>query len=99
MPWGTAVAVFRELHMPGVFEESEDPMRGPTLELGYREKGEDGKMQENLIIDGQILNTIRRFGKVLQWVCFVSVTGEIGGFFGWGCSSLCICLCLFAPPD
>lgn len=42
-------------------EESEDPMRGPSLELGYREKGEDGKMQENLIIDGQILNTIRRF--------------------------------------
>lgn len=59
-------------------EESEDPMRGPSLELGYREKGEDGKMQENLIIDGQILNTIRRFhGKVrFQWGCYVS--GRLG---------------------
>lgn len=41
-------------------EDPEDPNRGPTLELGYRFKGEDDKMEENLIIDGQILNAVRR---------------------------------------
>ena len=44
-------------------EEPEDPNRGPTLELGHRVKGEDGKVRENLIIDGRILNAIRRWGK------------------------------------
>ena len=43
-------------------EEPEEVQRGPTLELGYRTKNEDGKVEENLIIDGQILNAIRRFG-------------------------------------
>ncbi|CAK9008583.1 Peptidyl-prolyl cis-trans isomerase B (PPIase B) (Cyclophilin B) (Rotamase B) [Durusdinium trenchii] len=43
-----------------VGEEPEDPRRGPTLQLGYRVKGEDGKFEENLLIDGQVLNAITR---------------------------------------
>ncbi|CAJ1403352.1 unnamed protein product [Effrenium voratum] len=41
-------------------EEPEDPSRGPTLELGFRYKDEDGRFKEHLLIDGQILNAVRR---------------------------------------
>eukprot|EP00413_Alexandrium_margalefii_P043586 CAMPEP_0204579738 /NCGR_PEP_ID=MMETSP0661-20131031/43666_1 /ASSEMBLY_ACC=CAM_ASM_000606 /TAXON_ID=109239 /ORGANISM="Alexandrium margalefi, Strain AMGDE01CS-322" /LENGTH=460 /DNA_ID=CAMNT_0051588779 /DNA_START=1 /DNA_END=1383 /DNA_ORIENTATION=+ len=41
-------------------EDPEDPLRGPTLELGYRFRTETGRSKEKLIIDGQILNAINR---------------------------------------
>lgn len=39
-------------------EDPIDPKRGPTLELGYRKKTEDGRYEETIIVDGQILNSI-----------------------------------------
>lgn len=41
-------------------EEPEDRNRGPTLELGYRKRNDAGRMKENLVVDGQLLNAINR---------------------------------------
>lgn len=41
-------------------EDPEDSMRGPLLQLGHRYKDEDGRARENLLINGQLLNAVRR---------------------------------------
>ncbi|CAE8582955.1 unnamed protein product, partial [Polarella glacialis] len=42
-------------------EDPMDPMRGPTVELGYRVKDAiGGRYKETLLVDGQILNAINK---------------------------------------
>lgn len=41
-------------------EDSTDPNRGPTLEVGFAYKDQQGRRKERLIVDGQILNAVNR---------------------------------------
>eukprot|EP00929_Paragymnodinium_shiwhaense_P048078 TRINITY_DN24364_c0_g1_i2.p1 TRINITY_DN24364_c0_g1~~TRINITY_DN24364_c0_g1_i2.p1 ORF type:complete len:396 (+),score=103.34 TRINITY_DN24364_c0_g1_i2:70-1257(+) len=48
-----------------VYRLGEDPVeaasrRGPPIEMGYRQRNDQGKFKEKLVLDGQILNAIRR---------------------------------------
>lgn len=41
-------------------DDPKDIKRGPTLELGYRKKNENGRYKEKLVVQGQILHAINR---------------------------------------